>query len=121
MKRRNAIVPGLVFLLMLAGYVAWCWRPLYLGRTFAYESSVPPDAIPVVEKWRKQQPSYRPRSFHVRTAIRLLGQPWKPPSKTRVFFETNWDTVIVDSKSHPFARAAFKKVDGQWQLQPYIP
>ena len=54
MKRRNAILLGLAFLLMAGGYIAWCWGPFYLPPKVTYNIDFlwTPQAKDLVEKWR---------------------------------------------------------------------
>ena len=105
MRKSNAILLGLVFLLMTAGYLAWCWRPFYLERTFTYESNVPPDAIVAVKAWRKGIDYWDKLPFRYDMAVYLLGRPWSPIGKPRVSLETDRDTVIVNEKGNRYGEA----------------
>lgn len=78
MKRRNAILLGLAFLLMMAGYVAWCWRAFYLPTPVRYTDTPSEEVIGLIRRWQEERPLGAPISFDPEHAIWLLGKPWRP-------------------------------------------
>lgn len=93
MKKRNAIILGIGFLLIVAGYAAWCWRPFYLRPTLVYEDGVPPEAKKAVEQWFKDNPyGYsEPFPFTLSNSTHRLAKPWLDNRKVRILFSPVWE------------------------------
>jgi len=62
MKLRHAMILGLVFLLGVVGYVAWCWRGYYLRPSMTFSENLPPDAVAMIEEWHQQDPLWGGRT-----------------------------------------------------------
>jgi hypothetical protein len=117
MKRRNAILLGSVFLLVMAGYVAWCWRPFYSHIAIEYPRDIPPDAVAEIEKWRKEYPLWQPEPFELVFAIRLLANPWDYHREACVYRSKGRekkDVLVVSEKGACLSDACFAQVDGKW-------
>ena len=76
MRKRNAIICGSAFLLVLAGYVAWCWRSYYLPIPVTYQNGASDDVVALVDKLRKEDPFWRPHPMNKDGAILMLMKPW---------------------------------------------
>lgn len=117
MKRRNAMLLGLAFLLMVAGYVAWCWRPFYL-RT-PVRPCLPDQQLALFEQWRVEHPDWDRSPFDGRMAVRMLIRPWYDyrGMVTANAIYNNGERMICQIDHTPTRRVAILKlvnVDGKW-------
>jgi hypothetical protein len=124
MKRRNAILLGLVFLLMVAGYLAWCWRGFHLPTKFSYHLGFveAPQVETLVENWHTEHAGWDAPRFDGRLALRMLILPWYDyRGSTTAFLDHRGDDRIECRIIAPHARKMavlwFVKVDGNWSLE----
>ena len=117
MKRRNAILLGVAFVMLIVGYVAWCWRPFYLRPLFRYHDNVPPDAVAVIEDWRRNSPDWEPSEFEIRHALKRLGQPWEArySFKVNVLFFSEENAIGIGDPFECVMPYHFVKEDGRWK------
>lgn len=116
MRKRNAILCGSVFLLVLAGYVAWCWRPFYLKQPIVFENDIPPEVVAAVKEWRETDPSWAPEKFRPREALSLLTNPRNGYYDTvTVRRERSDNSISVREPSACFGRGYFAVRDGKWR------
>ena len=116
MKLRHATILGLVFLLGVAGYVAWCWRPFYLKQTIAFGEDIPPEVVAAVKEWRETDPSWGPEKFRPREALSLLTNPRDGYYDTvTVRRERADNSISVREPSACFGRGYFAVRDGKWK------
>jgi hypothetical protein len=116
MRKRNAILLGLGFLLTVVAYVAWCWRPYYQRVPLAYSEDIPPEVVVAVKEWRERDPRWGPEAFELGGAISRLGKP------SNLYFDTVWITsnshdkrIAVKEPSACFGRGYFVIQDGKWK------
>ena len=124
MKRHNAIILGLAFLLMVAGYVAWCWRAFYLVPPFHYNVRFAdvPEARTLVEQWRAGHTGWDRPQFDGKRAVRMLVRPWYDHrGSTIAFLDQHKEEGIVCRLVAAHARQLvilrWHKVDGSWSLE----
>jgi hypothetical protein len=117
MKRRNAILLGLAFLLVLAGYVAWCWRPFYSPPSIRYEPNVPKEAIVQVERWRLTKwKSSGPMPFSWKNAYYLLKDPYIRESlRKRATYNPDFRAVYIKTAQSDHPWACFIMESGTWR------
>jgi len=114
MKRRNAILLGSAFLLMLAGYVGWCWQNFFLRPSFEYEKGLPQEGVKAIDQWRMESPSWEPAPISFRTAFDALSQPWDIRRRINVYqLEPG---LLVVTEMHAVRPSGFFRVrDGHWE------
>ena len=124
MRRRNAILFGLVFLLMITGYIAWCWRAFYLPTKFGYQLSFlkVPYAEALVKKWHTEHAGWDAPRFDGRLAVRMLIRPWYDyRGSTNAFLdhlgEGAIECRIVARHARKVVVLRFVKVDGNWVME----
>jgi len=124
MRKRSAILLGSAFLLMLAGYVAWCWRAFYLPTPFHYNVrfSGVPEARILVEEWQAAHEGWDASRFDGKRAMRMLVRPWYDHRGSTIAFMDRHDGErIVCRLIAPHARQLvilrWDKVDGSWSLE----
>jgi len=117
MKRRNAIFLGSVFLMMLAGYVAWCWRGYYLRPSMTFSENLPPDAAAMMEGWHQQDPLWAPSPFSVMDAARRLSRPWEEEKSfiCEVRFPSDVNTVVIGDETNGWILYYFLKSEEKWK------
>jgi len=114
MRKRNAILLGSVFLLMLAGYVAWCWRPFYSQASIKYEHDVPREALDQVERWRLKTFSLRP--FLWKDAYYLLNLPYiRENTRLKASFNPDYRAVYIKHPASSQPVACFIMESGIWR------
>lgn len=116
MRKRNAILLCLAFVLLMAGYVAWCWRGFYLRASFDYSAGVPEDARVILENWRKNDPHWEPVPFSSRLAVGWLIRPWASRRQVDVDRLGIADRIVVSDQGHTRSAHVFLKYDGRWQI-----
>ena len=127
MKRRNAILLGSVFLLITAGYVAWCWRPFYSPRPVRYTDAPSEEVKALVERWQSESQFGMPYSFDRDIAIRLLANPWRPyrqPMEVQLARTESGEMMCEISNgggSCIMAGDRYIKRDGKWMNETDLP
>jgi hypothetical protein len=135
MKRRNAFLLGSAFLLVLAGYVAWCWRAFYLSPPVHYANAPSEEVIGLIKRWQKESPLGAPVSFHLQNAIHMLAKPslrhyWVPMEARLARAESGemmceiWSFGSVgcgmDSNRY-YRRDGYIKRNGKWMYETHLP
>jgi len=134
MKRRNAILLGLAFLLMVAGYVAWCWRAFYLPTPVRYADAPSEEVIGVIKRWQKESPLGDPVSFDLTLAFHLLVQPWRHSRQTMEarLARTESGEMVCEIWGYAYGgcgmgpipylkRDGYIKSDGKWMYVTHLP
>lgn len=119
MKRRNAILLGLVFLMMIAGYLAWCWRGFYL--TTPFKGYMRDEHLVLVQQWRAKNPGWDDVPFNGRLALRMLMRPWydyRGVVVATISYNTGESMVcmIQHTVTRRHTALRFANADGTWKL-----
>jgi hypothetical protein len=116
MRKRNAIICGSAFLLVLAGYVAWCYQYAYLRRPFHYTGNIPPEVVRMAEQYRKTDPIFAPE---MRWSLEGISYPFfnpQEPFRHPILVEQRSETEItIAMKGACNLTAYFKKEGEGWR------
>jgi len=115
---------GLVFLLLVAGYVAWCWRAFYLVPPFHYNVGFvgAPQARALVEKWQAEHEGWDQPRFDEKRALRMLIRPWYDHRGSTIAFmdrndEERIECRLIAGHARQVAILRWQKVDGTWSVE----
>ena len=117
MRKRNAIIVGSAFLLITAGYVAWCYQHSYMRRPFHYAANIPPEVVAMAEQYRKTDPGLAldRAGWSLRDISYTLSNPYRP-LRYPIHVDYRGDTEIaVAVKGGCHLMVCFKKEGGSWK------
>jgi len=124
MKRCNAIILGIAFVLIMTGYVAWCWRAFYLVPLFRYNTRFAgaPEARTLVEKWRVEHEGWDQPRFDGKRALRMLIRPWYDHRGSTIAFMDRHDDErivcrLIAAHARQVAILRWQKVNGAWSVE----
>jgi len=119
MRKRNAILLGSAFLLTVAGYVAWCWRPFYMPTKARYPDGSSKEVVAVVNQWRGENRLGMPSRFDRQLALEMLRHPWRNyrgQAEVRVIHSVSgaMEIYIITSEGCFLSEDHYLKKNGKW-------